>query len=1089
MEIDRSPKSREPRLPLDQVLNTAELFQRKSRAPEYAAESRALVALAQAMNEAPRTFLQKSAEMALELCHADSAGISMLESGEAAGVFRWRAIAGLYAPRINATIPREGSPCGIGLERDSVLLFDRPELHFGALREMRLPIFENLLVPFHTGGKPVGTLWVLTHSPQRKFDAEDARLLTSLSRFASAAYEMIGAVEAAATEKQTKESLRESEAEFRAMFELSSVGQCQIDPITGRLVRVNRKMCEMTGYSAAELTQRTTGELTHPDHRETIAVLLQQLSRGEIPVISTETKMLRKDGSTFWNHLNVSLLRRAAGHAPRATAIFRNISARKQAEQKLYEAEERLRLATQAAGVFAWDVDLLTGTIKYSENMAQVFGYESLPEKYYYLHEATDVIHPADRERVRQASQRAFEENGTFSAEYRAEAAGGRYVWVQCNGTVLRDAHGNPVRFVGIVQNIDDRKRAEQALQASQERLGRAIQIETVGVTFFKTNGTITEANDAFLRMSGYSRDDLEHGRVRWDRMTPPEWMAQSLQAEQEFNTRGRTIPYEKEYIRKDGSRWWALFAATRIAADEGVNFIIDITERKLAEERLRESEERFRTMADSSPVMIWVTDAAGRIEFVNRSYLDFFGISRERAAQLEWSEIVHSDDREYLKAFSVALRDRQPLHARARVKRHDGEWRWIASRGNPRLGPAGEVTGYVGSSADITELIKSQEALWEADRRKDEFLATLAHELRNPLAPIRNSLQILRLSGSTEPATEQIYEMMERQVSQMVRLVDDLLEISRITRGQIELRKERVELATVIRGAVEVSKPLIEDAGHQLAISLPPEPLMVEADPVRLEQIISNLLNNAAKYTDPGGQIWLTAQREDDRVAISVRDSGIGISPEMLPRIFEMFTQIEHSASRTQGGLGIGLTLVRSLVEMHGGNIEAHSEGPGKGCEFIVQLALDVRPPTEIASGEMWRSRQLSPRRVLVVDDNRDAADTLGKLLNIVGAEARAVYTGAEALQVLETYRPTVLLVDIGMPDMDGYELARRVRQSPKYHDMTLIALTGWGQEEDRRRSQAAGFNFHLTKPADFNTLQALLGSLESPEGSLTRH
>ena len=299
-------------------------------------------------------------------------------------MFRWRAIAGRYAPRINATIPREGSPCGIGLERDSVLLFDRPERHFVALREMNLPIFENLLVPFHTGGKPVGTLWVFTHSPQRKFDAEDARLLTSLSRFASAAYEMIGAVEAAATEKQKEDPVRESEEEFRAMFELSSVGQCQVDPITGRLVRVNRKMCEMTGYSAEELTQRTTGELTHPDHRETIAVRLQQLSRGEIPAISTETKLLRKDGSTFWNHLNVSLLRRAAGHAPRATAIFRNISARKQAEQKLYEAEERLRLATQAAGVFAWDVDLLTGTIKYSENMAQVFGYESLPEKYYY---------------------------------------------------------------------------------------------------------------------------------------------------------------------------------------------------------------------------------------------------------------------------------------------------------------------------------------------------------------------------------------------------------------------------------------------------------------------------------------------------------------------------------------------------------------------------------------------------------------------------------------------------------------------------------------------------------------------------------
>ena len=1088
MDDHRSAELKDQRLSVDQVLNTSELFRRTSRAPEYAAENRALTALAQAMKQSSRTFLQKLADIALELCHADSAGISILEESERARMFRWCAVAGRYAPNINTRMPRDGCPCGTVLERDSVLLFNRPERHFLALREMNLPAFENLSVPFHSGGEPAGTLWVLAHSPERKFDAEDARLLTSLSRFASAAYAMIGTVEAAAS-KHTDEELPESEEEFRAVFELSSVGQCQVDPITGRLVRVNRKMCEMTGYSAEELTQRTTGELTHPDHRETTAVLLQQLSCGEIPAISIETKLLRKDGSTFWNHLNVSLLRRAAGHAPRATAIFRNISARKQAEQKLYEAEERLRLATQAAGVFAWDVDLLTGTIKYSENMAQVFGYESLPEKYSYAHEAKTVIHPADRERVKQASQRAYEENGTFSAEFRAEAAGGRYVWVQCNGTVLRDAHGNPVRFVGIVQNIDDRKRAEQALQASQERLGRAIQIETVGVTFFKTDGTITEANDAFLRMSGYSRGDLEHGRVRRDRMTPPEWMGQSLQAVEEFNTRGRTIPYEKQYIRKDGSRCWALFAATRIAADEGVEFLIDVTESKLAQEKLRESEERFRTMADSSPMMIWVTDAAGRIEFVNRSYLEFFGISRERAAQLDWSEIIDSDDREYLEAFRVALRDRQPLHARGRVKRHDGEWRWIASRGNPRLGPAGKVTGYVGSSADVTELIKSQEALREADRRKDEFLATLAHELRNPLAPIRNSLQILRLSGSTEPATEQVYEIMERQVNQMVRLVDDLLEISRITRGQIELRKERVSLTTVIQSAVEVSKPLIEDAGHHLAISLPPEPLTFEADPVRLEQIVSNLLNNAAKYTNPGGRIWLAAQRESDHVVISVRDSGIGILPDMLPRIFEMFTQIEHSTNRTQGGLGIGLTLVRSLVEMHGGKVEARSEGPGKGSEFIVRLPPGENARSEIVRDGMRHFGQLSSKRVLVVDDNRDAANSLGKLLNLAGAEARAVYNGFAALELLPTYQPGVLLVDIGMPDMDGYELARRVRRIPDYGDLTLIALTGWGQAEDRQRSQAAGFDFHLTKPADFETLQTLLDSLQDPQKNRTRH
>ncbi|HUD00084.1 MAG TPA: ATP-binding protein, partial [Candidatus Polarisedimenticolaceae bacterium] len=448
-----------------------------------------------------------------------------------------------------------------------------------------------------------------------------------------------------------------------------------------------------------------------------------------------------------------------------------------------------------------------------------------------------------------------------------------------------------------------------------------------------------------------------------------------------------------------------------------------------------------------------------------------------------------HSDDREYLQAFSAALRDRRPLHARARVKRHDHQWRWIESRGNPRLGPSGEVTGYVGSSADITELIKSQEAMREADRRKDEFLATLAHELRNPLAPIRNSLHILRLNGESKPGTEQVYEMMERQVNQMVRLVDDLLEISRITRGQIELRKERVSLTTVIQSAVEVSKPLIEEAGHYLEISLPTQTLTFEADPVRLEQIVSNLLNNAAKYTNPGGRIWLAAQRESDSVVISVRDSGIGIAPDMLPRIFEMFTQSEHSAGRTQGGLGIGLTLVRSLVEMHGGSVEARSPGPGKGSEFIVRLPVHENLRTEMAPENMRHFGQLSSQRVLVVDDNRDAADSLGKLLNLAGAEARAVYNGFAALEVLPTYQPAVLLVDIGMPDMDGYELARRVRQLPDCEDLTLIALTGWGQAEDRQRSQAAGFDFHLTKPADFNVLQRLLDSLQDRQRSHRRH
>ena len=366
------------------------------------------------------------------------------------------------------------------------------------------------------------------------------------------------------------------------------------------------------------------------------------------------------------------------------------------------------------------------------------------------------------------------------------------------------------------------------------------------------------------------------------------------------------------------------------------------------------------------------------------------------------------------------------------------------------------------------------------ADRRKDEFLAILAHELRNPLAPIRNSLHILRLTSQHDAATERVGEMMERQVNHMVRLVDDLMEVSRITRGKIELRKELIEVAAIVRSAVETSRPLIEAAGHQLALTIPPEPLTLEGDSVRLTQVVANLLNNAAKYTDNGGQIWLTVGRDAEGVSISVRDTGTGIPPDMLPQVFDLFTQVDRQANRAQGGLGIGLTLVKSLVEMHGGSVRAHSEGTGRGSEFVVRLPLATSHPAGRSRAEGGSYTVLAPRRVLVVDDNHDAADSLGMLLKLLGADVHIVYNGPDALEALAAYQPAVVLLDIGMPGMDGYEVARRIRQQPAARPVTLIALTGWGQEADRKRSQTAGFDYHLIKPADVSVLETILVSLE---------
>jgi CheY-like chemotaxis protein/two-component sensor histidine kinase len=381
-----------------------------------------------------------------------------------------------------------------------------------------------------------------------------------------------------------------------------------------------------------------------------------------------------------------------------------------------------------------------------------------------------------------------------------------------------------------------------------------------------------------------------------------------------------------------------------------------------------------------------------------------------------------------------------------------------------------------------MAEHERSREALKEADSRKDEFLALLAHELRSPLAPIHNAVQILHQEGAVKADRLRARDVIDRQVQQMARLVDDLLDVSRITRGKIELRKERVELAAVVQSALEASRPLIESCGHQLTVVLPPRPVFLDIDPTRLAQVLSNLLNNAAKYTEPGGRISLTAEQDGGEAVFKVRDNGIGIPAALLPRIFEMFTQVDSSLERTQGGLGIGLALARRLVEMHGGTIEAHSGGTGQGSELIVRCPAAVgplRPEKRPRAKERATMAGASGCRVLVVDDNRDSVDSLRLLLELRGYEVSVAYDGLEAVAAAEAFAPRLVLLDIGLPRMNGYDAARRIREQPWGRDVMLVALTGWGQEEDKRRSEAAGFNVHLTKPLDPTVLERLLATV----------
>ncbi|MBB3259381.1 signal transduction histidine kinase/DNA-binding response OmpR family regulator [Paraburkholderia bannensis] len=509
--------------------------------------------------------------------------------------------------------------------------------------------------------------------------------------------------------------------------------------------------------------------------------------------------------------------------------------------------------------------------------------------------------------------------------------------------------------------------------------------------------------------------------------------------------------------------------------------------QREQANVTLRASEKRLLTIIEHLPAGVGVMDLSGKWTLSNAVMKRWLpgGIPSMQADQLaRWrawdpqGNPLAPDDwpgRRALRGETV-----MPGIEMHYTDEH-AEQLWMRSSAAPLRDGAGRVIGACVVVQDVTQLKSAEQALREADRRKDEFLATLAHELRNPLAPIRNGLHILRLAGAGSAAAQRTHDMLERQLDHMVRLVDDLMEVSRITGGKIGLRKEAVELGSVLRQAVETSRALIDAAGHRLTVSVPPEPLVLDADPVRLCQVVANLLNNAAKYTDPGGQIWLTAYGESDGLGssavVSIRDNGMGIAAPMLSKVFDLFIQGERTYSRAQGGLGIGLTLVRSLVELHGGSVEARSDGLGRGSEFVVRLPMAAAARAdETGERPALPAHTLVGRNILIVDDNRDAADSLGVLLELLGAQVRIVRDGKAALAMFDSWPPDVVLLDIGMPGMDGYEVARRARAHPASAAVLLIALTGWGQDEDRRRSKEAGIDFHLVKPVDMRALHQLL-------------
>jgi PAS domain S-box-containing protein len=797
------------------------------------------------------------------------------------------------------------------------------------------------------------------------------------------------------------------------------------------------------------------------------------------------------------------------------------------------EGELRFREIADAAPAMLWITDagarctfLSRGWCEYTgQTQAEGLGFAW-----------TRAIHPGDRERAASEFATASERRQPFALDYRLRRSDGEYRWVIDAARPRFGADGRFTGYVGSVIDVHERTVAEEALRAREELVRTIAENSTQALVMLDDRGYCTYANKAWLRMTGYDAEEIRaaplHALVHHHHPDGRPYPIDDCPINRALPDNKAVRAHEDVFFRKDGTSFPVTCAASPIHKDGSpvstVLEVRDITASKQAERALRRQGEHLGLLWETAAVIVTSEDPdtmLGRIFARIREGLEldayfhfivdesgkalrrasYGGIEPEQAdrvARVEFGEGLSG---------TIAL-ERRPIVATAIQRAGDPRAKLLEElgfrtfAGNPLIA-SGRLLGtlafasrrrdafrpdelefletishYVTAAYEQFRLI---EKLRDADRKKDEFLATLAHELRNPLAPIRTGLRVLRLSRGDSATAEQSLAIMERQSAQLTRLIDDLLDVSRITQGKLQVRKSYVELEDVVQNALETARPFIDEARHDLEVTLPAEAVLLFADLTRLAQVLANLLSNAAKYTSRGGRIELVARREASEVVIRVRDNGHGIEAHMLERVFDKFTQIDRSPEPAYTGLGIGLTLVKSLVEMHGGTVTVRSDGLGTGSEFTVRLPCVVGrfEVPAVTDASVVPARPARGRRVLVVDDNQDAAELLSVAVEMLGHEVRTAHDGVEAIEVARAFRPAIVLMDLGMPRMNGYEAARRIRETPWGKPIVLVALTGWGQEADKRKTREAGFDHHLVKPAEPATLEAILGGdLDDP-------
>jgi PAS domain S-box-containing protein len=900
------------------------------------------------------------------------AGVSMCNAQGSLIYFNQRAV------ELWGTRPRMGQP----LSMESVWKFFEIDGHPLSPDELPLPVVLRTKQPLRNRELVVqrldGTRLFVSFNTDPLLDGND-RLVGAVNVF------------------QDITLLREGQA---ARGLLAAIVESSDDAIVGksldgRITSWNAGAEQLYGYTAAEVIGQPVGMLLPADQQNELPAILKRLQQFE-RVEHYDSERMRKDGTRILVSVTVSPIRDGAGRLLGVSAIARNITERREAERRLRENEEHLRLALEAGRMGSWVWNIRTNQVDWSSSLEAIHGLApgSFPGTFGAYQQD---IHPDDRDLVFNSIRKAVETRSEHHAEYRIIHADGSLHWVEARGRVLLDSQGDPAYMAGICMEITDRKRAEQDLRFLADASATLTELEDY------ESALNSLANLAVPAFADWCAVDVVDAEGTLQRIAVAHVDPQKREL-------GKSL---HQQFPPDPNAAFGIGHVLRTGQSEIIEQISD----HLLDSQVRDPE--LRSMLQQLGL---------------RSYL---GVPLK----------THGKTLGVLTFLSAESGRRYTAHDLT-----------IAEDLAHRAAVAIENAGLY-------------QAVREADRRKDEFLAMLAHELRNPLAPIRIGLDLL----SIEAVSDERIQLMREQVDHLARLVDDLLDVARIMRGKIQLRPEFIDLKLLVQRAIDAVMPFLQSRRHSITVSLPAETVPVFGDPVRVTQVVSNLLHNAIKYTNPGGQVWLTLTSTENEAVLSIKDNGVGLDAELLPRVFDLFTQADRSLERSEGGLGIGLTLVKSLVELHRGTVCAQSAGPGEGCEFVVRLPLTYHEAEDAA--KLPEVKTMKKHRILIVDDNRGTTKIQSLLLAKLGDhEICTAHDGPRAIETAKEFHPDLILLDIGLPQMSGFEVARQLRSMPEFQETLLVALTGYGSEEDRRQSLAAGFDVHLVKPPALNAFQSLL-------------